>query len=69
MSRDVAEFRPDLKIQFRFGYWPESIPSPSVPAGTEVIVSNRTDLFRNISMLSLPGKIDVGCHLLKDRAC
>ena len=61
MSRDVPEFRPDLKIQFRFGYWPESIPS--------MIVANRTDLFRNISMLSLPGKIDVGCHLLKDRAC
>ena len=30
----------------------------SIPAETEVIVANRTDLFRNISMLSLHGKID-----------
>ena len=40
-----------------------------IPAGTEVIVANRTDLFRNISTVSLHGKIDVGCHLLKDRTC
>ena len=39
------------------------------PAGTEVIVANKTDLFRNISMLSLHGKIDVGSHLLRDRTC
>ena len=38
-------------------------------ARTEVIVANRTDLFRNISTLSLHGKIDVGCHLLRDRTC
>ena len=38
----------------------------SIPAGTEVIVANRTDLFKNISMLSLHNKIDVACHLLKD---
>ena len=38
----------------------------SIPAGTELIVANRTDLFRNIPMLSLHGKIYVGCHLLKD---
>ena len=37
----------------------------SIPARTEVIVTNRTDLFRNISMLGLHGKIDVGCYLLK----
>ena len=41
----------------------DSIP---VLDGTEVTVANRTDLFKNISMLSLHGKIDVGCHLLKD---
>ena len=35
-------------------------------ARTEVIVANKTDLFRNISMLSLYGKIDVGCHLIRD---
>ena len=38
----------------------------SILARTEVIVANRTDLFRNKSMLSLHSKIDVGCHLLKD---
>ena len=38
----------------------------SIPATTEVIVANRTDLFRNIFTLSLHGKIDVGSHLLKD---
>ena len=37
-----------------------------IPIGIEVIVVNRTDLFRNISTLSLHGKIDVDCHLLKD---
>ena len=35
-----------------------------IPARTEVIVANKTDLFKNTSMLSLHGKIDVGCHLL-----
>ena len=30
-----------------------------VPAGTEVILANRTDLFRNISMLNLHGKTDL----------
>ena len=40
-----------------------------VPAGTEVIVANRTDLFRNTSMLNLHGKTDVGCHLFRDRTC
>ena len=40
-----------------------------IPTGTEVIVANRTDLFKNISTLSLHGKIDVGCHLLRDRTC
>ena len=43
-----------------------SVPVP-VPAGTEVIVANKTDLFRNISTLSLHGKIDVSCHLLTNR--
>ena len=43
-----------------------SVPIP-VPAGTEVIVANKTDLFRNISTLSLHGKIDVSCHLLTNR--
>ena len=37
-----------------------------IAASTEVIVANRTDLFRNISALSLHGKIDVSNHLLKD---
>ena len=47
---------------------PVSVPAGfnSIPARTEVIVANRTDLFRNISMLSLLDKIDVGSHLLKD---
>ena len=47
---------------------PVSVPARinSTPAGTEVIVANTIDLFRNISMLSLNGKIDVGSHLLKD---
>ena len=45
---------------------PVSTGINSIPAGTEMIVANRTDLFRNISMLSLHGKIDVGCHLLKN---
>ena len=40
-----------------------------IPAGTEVIVANRTDLFRNKSMLSLHCKTDVGYHLLRDRTC
>ena len=40
-----------------------------VLAGTEVIVANRTDLFRNISMLNLHGKTDVDCHLFRDRTC
>ena len=38
-------------------------------AGTEVIVANRTNSFRNISTFSLHGKIDVNCHLLRDRTC
>ena len=48
----------------------------SVPAGTElipgrtkVIVANRIDLFRNIFILSLHDKTDVGCHLLKGGTC
>ena len=40
-----------------------------IPVATEVIVANRTDLFKNTSMLSLHGKNDVGCHLLRDRTC
>ena len=40
-----------------------------IPSRTKVIVANRTNLFRNISTLSLHGKIDVGCHLLRDRTC
>ena len=42
---------------------------PPVFKDSEVIVANRTDLFKNISTLSLHGKIDVGCHLLRDRTC
>ena len=38
----------------------------SILVRTEVIVANKTDLFKNISTLSLHGKIDVGCHLLRD---
>ena len=49
----------------------DSVPVPvlaeinSIPAGTEVIVANSVDLFRNISTFSLHGEIYVGDHLLK----
>ena len=47
----------------------DSVPVPGelIPTGTGMIVANTTDLFRNIPTLSLHGKIDVGCHLLRDR--
>ena len=36
-------------------------------AKIEVIIVNKTDLFRDISTPNLHRKMDVGCHLLRDR--